>query len=67
MGPMDYRLYSLFSFSLLHVYFSPPLFCLGKAKLLYSTPYSVLKFIVGLGSLWKSVSASEPASLRNLL
>lgn len=42
----DLSFLSLFCF-----YFSSPLLCLGKAQLLYSTRYSVQKFVVGVGSL----------------
>lgn len=66
-GPMgDLRTGDLFFLSFLP-FFCPLLLCLGKAKLSYSTLYSVLKFVVGVGSLWKCVVACEPAPLRSLL
>ena len=54
----------IFPHSLLCLHFSPPSLCLGTAWLSCSTPSSVLKFAVGVGSLWLCVVACEPAPLR---
>ena len=57
----------IFPHSLLCLHLSPPSLCLGTAWLSCSTPSSVLKFAVGVGSLWPCVGVYEPAPLRRSL